>query len=81
QAMYEAYGHYFGKGKVIKQSHVKDLSRLFANHATGVVCASGRVIDPLRSYGVVAPLRVIPTGIDIKEFKRADITQEDVNKL
>ena len=57
--MYEDYLHYIGKGKVIRQSHVKYLSRLFANHATGVVCPSERVIDTLRSYGVIAPLRVI----------------------
>ena len=43
--MYEDYLHYIGKGKVIRQSHVKYLSRLFANHTTGVVCPSERVID------------------------------------
>ena len=65
------------KGKVIRQSHVKYLSRLFANHTTGVVCPSERVIDTLRSYGVTAPLRVIPTGIDIDKFKCSDITQQE----
>ena len=79
--MYEDYLHYIGKGKVIRQSHVKYLSRLFANHTTGVVCPSERVIDTLRSYGVIAPLRVIPTGIDIEKFKRSDITQQDISKL
>ena len=69
------------KVKVLRQSHVKYLSRLFANHTTGVVCPSERVIDTLRGYGVVTPLRVIPTGIDIEKFKRADITNEDIEKL
>lgn len=79
--MYEDYLHYIAKGKVLRQSHVKYLSRLFANHTTGVVCPSERVIDTLRGYGVVTPLRVIPTGIDIEKFKRADITNEDIEKL
>ncbi|EMS76499.1 glycoside hydrolase [Enterococcus durans IPLA 655] len=79
--MYEDYLHYIAKGKVLRQSHVKYLSRLFANHTTGVVCPSERVIDTLRGYGVVTPLRVIPTGIDIEKFKRADITNKDIEKL
>lgn len=79
--MYEDYLHYIAKGKVIRQSHVKYLSRLFVNHTTGVVCPSERVIETLRSYGVTAPLRVIPTGIDIEKFKRPEITQEQINEL
>lgn len=79
--MYEDYLHYIAKGKVLRQSHVKYLSRLFANHTTGVVCPSERVIDTLRSYGVIAPLRVIPTGIDIEKFKRPEITVEETQAL
>ena len=79
--MYEDYLHYIAKGKVLRQSHVKYLSRVFANHTTGVVCPSERVIDTLRAYGVVTPLRVIPTGINIEKFKRADITNEEIEKL
>ncbi len=79
--MYEDYLHYIAKGKVLRQSHVKYLSRLFANHTTGVVCPSERVIDTLRGYGVITPLRVIPTGIDIEKFKRADITNDEIDML
>ena len=79
--MYEDYLHYIANGKVIRQSHVKYFSRLFVNHTTGVVCPSERVIDTLRSYGVTAPLRVIPTGIEIEKFRRPDITKEDIHKL
>ncbi len=49
--MYEDYLHYIANGKVLRPSHVKYLSRLFANHSTGVVCPSERVIDTLRGYG------------------------------
>ncbi|MFV0559160.1 MAG: glycosyltransferase family 4 protein [Enterococcus sp.] len=79
--MYEDYLHYIANGKVLRQSHVKYLSRIFANHSTGVVCPSERVIDTLRSYGVVSPLRVIPTGIDIERFRRKDITSDQIATL
>lgn len=72
--MYEDYLHYIANGKVLRPAHVKYFSRLFANHTTGVVCPSERVIDKLRQYGVDAPMRVIPTGIEIDKFKRPDIT-------
>lgn len=74
--MYEDYLHYVAKGKVLRPSHVRFFSRLFANHTTGVVCPSERVIDTLRSYGVISPMRVIPTGIEIEKFERPDITFE-----
>lgn len=74
--MYEDYLHYIAKGKVLRPAHVKYFSRVFANHTTGVVCPSERVIETLRSYGVVTPMRIIPTGIDIEKFKRSDITAE-----
>lgn len=79
--MYEDYLHYIAKGKVIRQSHVKVFSRLFVNHSTGVVCPSQRVIDKLRDYGAVAPMRIIPTGIEIDKFSREDISAEQVQEL
>ncbi|OJG24063.1 glycosyl transferase, group 1 family protein [Enterococcus caccae] len=72
--MYEDYLHYIAKGKVVRPTHVKYFSRFFANHTTGVVCPSERVIDKLKEYGVTSPMRIIPTGIDIKKFERPDIT-------
>lgn len=79
--MYEDYLHYIAKGKVLRPSHVKYFSRLFANHTTGVVCPSERVIDKLRSYGVVSPMRIIPTGIEVEKFERPDITNEMTEEL
>ncbi|OTN76190.1 hypothetical protein A5886_001267 [Enterococcus sp. 8G7_MSG3316] len=74
--MYEDYLHYIANGKVLRPAHVKYLSRIFANHSTGVVCPSERVIDTLRGYGVVSPMRIIPTGIEVDKFRRPDITAE-----
>lgn len=74
--MYEDYLHYIAKGKVVRPSHVKVLSKMFTNHTTGVVCPSERVIEKLRSYGVTVPMEIIPTGIEIDRFERPDITDE-----
>ncbi|GMA46015.1 glycosyltransferase family 4 protein [Tetragenococcus muriaticus] len=67
--MYEDYLHYIARGKVVRPSHVKIFSRIFANHTTGVVCPSKRVIRTLKDYGVISPMRVIPTGIETKKFE------------
>ncbi|MGK0551387.1 cell wall glycolipid biosynthesis glucosyltransferase BgsB [Enterococcus faecalis] len=79
--MYEDYLHYIAKGKVLRPSHVKFFSRLFTNHSTGVVCPSQRVIEKLREYGVTAPMRIIPTGIELDKFRRLDITEEMITDL
>lgn len=79
--MYEDYLHYFAKGKVLRPTHVKYFSRFFVNHSTGVVCPSQRVIDTLKRYGATTPMTIIPTGIDIKKFRRPDIDQSQVDQL
>lgn len=79
--MYEDYLHYIANGKFIRPSHVKYFSRIFVNHSTGVICPSQRVINTLMSYGAIAPMTVIPTGIDVEKFKRPDITPDQTAHL
>lgn len=79
--MYEDYLHYIAHGKVIRPVHVKYFSRMFVNHSTGVVCPSQRVIDKLRSYGGTSPMRIIPTGIDVRKFSGSKVTAEDTQQL
>ncbi|MBM7708292.1 glycosyltransferase [Enterococcus lemanii] len=76
--MYEDYLHYVAKGKIVRPSHVKYLSRQFVNHSTGIVCPSQRVVDTLRRYGATVPMRIIPTGIHLERFDRTDITEKMV---
>ena len=79
--MYEDYLHYIAKGKVIRKSHVRHLTRLYANHTDAVVCPSERVSQTLIDYGVTRPLKVIPTGIELERFVRPDITSEMTAQL
>ncbi|MDN6639901.1 MAG: glycosyltransferase family 4 protein [Tetragenococcus sp.] len=79
--MYEDYLHYIARGKVVRPSHVKIFSRIFANHTSGVVCPSERVIKTLKSYGVIIPMCVIPTGIETKKFEPTTNTLEEKVQL
>ena len=67
--MYEDYLHYIAKGKVLRPSHVKQWSKLFTNHTSGIVCPSQRVVNKLEEYGIDRPMSVIPTGINVSQFK------------
>lgn len=79
--MYEDYLHYIANGKVVRPTHVKHFIKMFVNHSTGVVCPSKRVVDTLKRYEVDVPMRIIPTGIDITNFVRSDITKESTDQL
>lgn len=79
--MYEDYLHYIAKGRVIRPSHVKFLTKMYTNHIDAVICPSKRVSHKLQSYGVEKAMKVIPTGIDLSRFVREDITQEDSQNL
>ncbi|GAX02168.1 glycosyltransferase family 4 protein [Secundilactobacillus silagei] len=67
--MYEDYLHYVANGKILKPVHVKQMTLAFCSHLDGVVAPSERVIDTLQGYGVKAPIRVIPTGIDLEQYE------------
>lgn len=47
-------------------------SRWFCNQCDGVVAPSERVSELLKTYGVVKPIRVIPTGVAVERFGSAD---------
>lgn len=79
--MYEDYLHYIANGKVVRPGAVKYFIGRFVNHSTGVVCPSERVVNTLKRYDVNIPMKVIPTGIDIKQYLRPDITKEMTDQL
>lgn len=80
--MYEDYLHYIAKGRIIKPTHVKLFSKAFSKHVSGIVCPSMRVVETLQSYGVKTPLRVIPTGINLKKFANPEMkTPEKINQI
>ena len=71
--MYEDYLHYIAKGRLIKPIHVKLYLKAFSRHVSGIVCPSMRVVESLQKYGLKTPMRVIPTGIDLKKFENPEM--------
>lgn len=78
---YEDYVRYIANGKLIRPSMVKYIVRGFLNDLDGVICPSRIALNLLDGYSVKIPKRIIPTGIDLKEYERPDISQEDIVKL
>lgn len=74
---YEDYVHYIAKGRLIRPGMIKYFVRHFLKDCDGVVCPSRIVLNILESYKVTIPKRVIPTGIDLEQYKRPDIKTSD----
>ena len=68
--MYEDYVHYIAKGHLIKRKTAQSYSRIFCNSAQIVIAPVEKAKASLRSYGVVKPIEVIPTGIDFEPFRK-----------
>lgn len=77
--MYEDYLHYVLNGHLLKPYHVKQFTKAYLKNMDGVIAPSKRVESLLTRYGVTIPIRVIPTGVDIKSLngtKKRDIRKE-----
>ena len=66
--MYEDYLHYIMNGHLLRPSGVKQISRAFLYHMTGLICPSQRVMDTMIRYGIKTPMRIIPTGVDLSQY-------------
>lgn len=67
--MYEDYLHYVMNGHLLRPYHVKQFMRAYLYHVTGVIAPSERVKDTLGRYGIHLPIGIIPTGVDLTQFK------------
>ena len=74
--MYQDYLHYIANGRVLKPRDVAHLAHFYLKNMTGVIAPSERVLDTLLSYGVEAPIRVIPTGVNLQVFQTPDSKKE-----
>lgn len=64
--MYQDYLHYILNGHLLKPYHVKQFCRAYLHNMEGVIAPSLQVKDVLEGYGIKIPIRVIPTGVDLK---------------
>lgn len=66
--MYEDYVHYIAKGHLISPKMAQKFSRIFCNRAKIVIAPTEKTKDSLKSYGVIRPIEIIPTGITLEKF-------------
>lgn len=66
--MYEQYTHYVPGDSPALQRFVVELSTGYANLCDGVIAPSASIAKALVERGVVTPIKVIPTGVEIENF-------------
>lgn len=68
--MYEDYLHYVLNGHLLKPYHVKQMTKMFLSHTSGVIAPSEQVREVLQRYKIKTPISIIPTGVDLSEFTK-----------
>lgn len=69
---YEDYTHYVPFDSHALKEVVINLSTEFANLCDGVIAPSDSIARLIKQRGVTSPIRVVPTGIDVKAFASGD---------
>ena len=69
---YERYAHYLPFGEEMVGEVAQQVAWRFANCCDAVIAPSSDIRDTLVGRGVTVPIRVIPTGVDLMRFRRAD---------
>lgn len=74
--MYQDYLHYIANGRILKPKDVARLAHLYLKNMSGIIAPSERVLDTLESYHVESPIRVIPTGVNLRIYKLRDTPEQ-----
>jgi 1,2-diacylglycerol 3-alpha-glucosyltransferase len=69
---YEDYVHYLPFDSDALVEIAADLPTRFANLCDGVIAPSESIAKLIRRRGVTVPIRVVPTGIDVRAFARGN---------
>ncbi|MDR3121908.1 MAG: glycosyltransferase family 4 protein [Clostridiales bacterium] len=81
--LYEDYVHYITKGRLphFSAEMARRFSRIYCNSCSAVVTPTDKTRDLLLEYNVERPISVIPTGIDVEQFRRSDGDAEKIDAL
>ncbi len=66
--LYEQYTHYVPGDSPALQRFVIELATCYAGLADQVIAPSESIADLIRERGVVSPINVVPTGVEIDQF-------------
>src|SRR5438067_1621094 len=69
---YEKYAHYLPFGEQMVGDVAINLSTRFANCCDAIIAPSTDIKSTLIERGVTTEIRVIPTGVDLQQFRRGD---------
>lgn len=78
---YPEYSKAYFKGKKILPRAAELYSKWFSNMADAVIAPSFKIKKVLENYGVKKPIYVLPTGIDLKLFKKTEKSEKTAESL
>lgn len=84
--MYEDYTHYFNplefdSVEKLGKSFIRAFSRVMANGSQAVIAPSEKTKQALIQYGVMAPIYIVPTGLDLSEYDRKNLDETRVKRI
>lgn len=84
--MYTDYTHYinpkgFDSVDRFSKDAIKAASRAVCNNVQAVVAPSMKTREALIEYGVLAPIYVVPTGLDLEKFSQVDSSEDKVKEI
>lgn len=84
--MYEDYTHYFNpldfdSVEKLGKSVIRTFSRVMANGSQAVIVPSEKTKQALLQYGVIAPIYIVPTGLDLSEYDRKNLDENRVQSI
>lgn len=79
--MYEDYVHYIVNGSLITPSMAKEFSKIFCNSANAVIAPTEKIQNLLIEYGVKKPIAVLPTGININNFRKSNFSKQEIDAI
>jgi len=71
---YDKYAHYVPLRRSFVEAAARGLSTRFAARADAIIAPAAVLRDELRARGVLTPIAVVPTGVDLARFSPGDRT-------
>lgn len=68
--MYEDYLHYFMRGKVLRKTTLSKLTKGLLSTVDTVIAPTQKVKQKLESYQVKTKVEIVPTGINLNQFRK-----------
>lgn len=84
--MWENYTHYFNPMELtgvekLSRAALRSISRTYGNGGQAVIAPSQKTKEALLRYGVITPIYVVPTGLDLSRFDMTELDPDRRQKL